>query len=61
MWRLFHKLFGWDYVRVEFGFDYHIRRIKKTPNGVEYVNLYGMKFLSERHYQHLTRKPVEGD
>lgn len=40
MWKLWHKLFGWDYVLYEFAGEYHIRRIKKAPNGLEYVTVY---------------------
>jgi len=58
MWRLFHYLFAWDYVL----YDGDIRRIKKTPNGQEYIrgNASPMIFLPTAftHYvTHLTRKP----
>lgn len=37
MWKLWHRLFGWDYVLVcAFG-TWNRRKIKKLPNGREYV------------------------
>jgi hypothetical protein len=41
MWKLWNKLFGWDYVLFQFGNQPYIRRIVKTPKGVEYVKIYG--------------------
>jgi hypothetical protein len=33
MWRLFSKLFGWQYVWVRDCGDSHICRVRKLPNG----------------------------
>jgi hypothetical protein len=50
MWRLFHRLFGWDYIRISFIYGNVIRRIQYTPNGKAYVSLYGeMELLESSH------------
>lgn len=49
MWRLFNKLFGWQYVVMSFGYDDYIRRVHKSVYGEEYVHLYGRVIkLSDR-------------
>lgn len=45
MWRLFHKLFGWQYVHMENSADEIIRRVKKTPAGGRYVKYYGANYI----------------
>lgn len=62
MWRLCHKLFGWDYVFIEGHLVSNIRRIKIAPNGREYVtpwaSLKDPVFLDRSHgwtITHLTR------
>jgi hypothetical protein len=35
--KLFHKLFGFDYCVIAFGFSDKILRIRKTPSGTRYV------------------------
>lgn len=57
MWRLWHKLFGWDYVTHN---DYwgHAKfdRIHTTPNGIEYIKgNSGFVRLAPSHI-HVTRK-----
>jgi len=37
MYKLFHWLFGWDYVLIR---SQYVRRVKFTPNGRAYVVLY---------------------
>ena len=50
MWKLWHKLIGWEYAVVEFA-GQEIRRIHKTPNGVMYFNAYGSrKLLTKRNF-----------
>jgi len=39
MWRLFHKLFGYDYVLLQFGYTWYVKRAHKMPNGEMYVKL----------------------
>ena len=41
MWRLFHKLFGWHYCVMQFGYYDKVFRVHKSPNGVLYINAYG--------------------
>lgn len=63
MWKLWHKLFGWDYVLVEAFGDQKRVRILRTPTGREYAHLWStltdMLFLDspKRFYTitHLTR------
>lgn len=61
MWKLWHFLFGWDYVVFPIAFSQSIRRIRRTPNGKEYVlwcgNIYFVGDKS-REWVHLTRKPL---
>ncbi len=33
MWRLWHKLFGWDYALIPFAGNYEIVRVQKAPFG----------------------------
>lgn len=61
MWKLWHFLFGWDYVMFPMGFSLPIRRIRRTPNGKEYVLWYGNIYFvgdKSRGWVHLTRKPL---
>lgn len=39
--RLAHRLFGWQYVAVRYGYDLRPYRVKLTPNGLPYVTLCG--------------------
>lgn len=41
MWIYFHKWFGWDYILMNYGLSSRIFRVKKAPNGLEYVVAYG--------------------
>lgn len=56
MYRLFHYLFGWDYVVIEDSYGCkRFQRIRKTPNGVEYIKgNTGFVELSFSH-KHVTR------
>lgn len=40
MWIYFHKWFGWDYILMTHGLTSEILRVKKAPNGLEYVVAY---------------------
>lgn len=40
-YKLFHKLFGTDYVAVEYGGSHFTRRVKHLPNGDPYIYLFG--------------------
>ena len=40
MWRLWHKLFGWDYIQWDLG-THGIRRIRVAPNGLVYFMCLG--------------------
>ena len=56
MWRLWHKLFGWDYIQWNLGLGTHgIRRIRVAPNGVVYFKRLGEIFsLAEPEYHKIT-------
>lgn len=41
MWKLFNKLFGWQYGVIEWGNSLEIRRIQRAPNGLEFIKIYG--------------------
>lgn len=41
MWRLWHKLFGWHYVAVEFGGSTCIRHVGSLPGDRVVIWLYG--------------------
>lgn len=41
MWKLWHKLFGWDYVLLTGWMYERTRRIQRTPNGMEYAEPWG--------------------
>ena len=41
MWKLWNKLFGWDYVSFQYGFSQIVRRVKAAPNELRYVTAYG--------------------
>lgn len=40
MWRLWHKLFGWDYIYWSLG-THGVRRIRVAPNGFVYFMCLG--------------------
>jgi hypothetical protein len=46
---LCHHLFGWQYVAFNFGYDRHIRRLRKTCDGVEYVLYLGSLHFNDAH------------
>lgn len=57
MWRLWHKLFGWQYVIYDFGFDSSIRRVRTSPTGVQYIKMYGgiKRVTTLRNVEFLTK------
>lgn len=44
---LLHKLFGWQYVIVTWGYDNLVKRVHKTADGREYVKIWGSPRLLE--------------
>jgi len=40
MWRLFHKLFGWEYVLIENSAAQYVRRVWTNPLGQPMVSAY---------------------
>lgn len=59
MWRLWHKLFGWEYALIRWAFcDQKIVRLRKTPNGEHYYRIYGetRQFEQDRLIMRLTNK-----
>lgn len=56
MYKLFHKLFGWDYVLIKYGFDWYQRRVRFDAYGEPYVIVYGdMCALASNRIVYLTR------
>lgn len=41
MWKLWNKLFGFEYVLFKWGDGYIIRRAVVSPTGIKYVTAYG--------------------
>lgn len=61
MYKIWHRLFGWDYVAVSFAVGMVICRVIVAPNGKEYIELYGDKLFLEdkivhRRFKHLTKR-----
>lgn len=51
-YKLFHFLFGWDYILFHYGFGEHIKRVRVAPNGLEYVQIgMDMHYLSRYRNQ----------
>jgi hypothetical protein len=40
MWKLWHKLFGWEYVEFTYAGKRRVGRIKYSPGGILIVNTY---------------------
>lgn len=57
IWKLCHRLFGWDYVLVHFDMGMYVRRVKTMPNGERYINIYGVELekYKKRHWEYLTK------
>lgn len=54
MWRLWHKLFGWDYIYWSLG-THGVRRIRVAPNGLVYFMCLGeIISLAEPGYHKIT-------
>ena len=45
MWKIFHKLFGWDYVHWQNSCDSGISRILVDKNGLVYIKQYSFHWL----------------
>ena len=41
MWRIWNKLFGWQYVMFRYGSSICIRRVRTLPNGDTYAICHG--------------------
>lgn len=41
LWKLKNRLFGWHYVRIEFGWSYKTARVLMDGDGEPYVFIYG--------------------
>lgn len=56
MWKLWHRLFGWDYVAHRYGYDNEVSRLRVAPNGTYYVKTCGnLVFIEQlRELRHLT-------
>jgi hypothetical protein len=52
MWRLFHKLFGWDYLWVEYGNGVSVARLRRLYNGRKYVKVLNhVHFLDGKYFR----------
>jgi hypothetical protein len=41
MWKIFNKLFGWQYAIVTFASDTEVVRVHTAQTGIKYYNIYG--------------------
>jgi hypothetical protein len=41
MWKIFNKLFGWQYALINFASCKEIVRVHTTQTGIEYYKIYG--------------------
>ncbi|PCI53444.1 MAG: hypothetical protein COB36_12315 [Alphaproteobacteria bacterium] len=41
MWKLWHKLFGWDFIQLKYGWGTKIRRVRYMPSAYPYVVVCG--------------------
>ena len=66
MWKLWHRLFGWDYVQVDMA-GLVVKRLRWTPNGNPYIKwlgriyllrgkIHGKKYGGREWFDHLTIK-----
>ena len=44
MWRLWHRIFGWNYVLVEFGHSLSLARVEVDGDGRPYAQVCGRYF-----------------
>lgn len=53
MWRLWHRLFGWHYASVSFGYDWYIRRVQTDGDGRPYIRTFDrhIDLKEPGHYQ----------
>lgn len=49
--RVTAKLFGWKYVAFKFGFGFSVRRLRYTPDNVEYVLYLGEPLFNDTYYR----------
>jgi hypothetical protein len=65
MWRLWHRLFGWDYVRMRIGDHAYVCRVIRDPeSGRKSILLYGQHFdlvSTTFPWEALTFQPVKID
>lgn len=48
MWRLWHKLFGWEYIAMSYsGALYVVSRVRETPSGIKYIRRSGTMMFAE--------------
>lgn len=51
MWRIFHFLFGWDYIQWRMGCHHGISRVRVNPEGIQFVwangTAYELKYLTD--------------
>lgn len=41
MWRIWHRLFGWHYASVQFGYSHYVCRVRIDGDGRAYVRIIG--------------------
>lgn len=49
LWRLFHWLFGWEYVQFDYGFSKVTRRVQHDGDGKPYASVWGEMVYLHRH------------
>lgn len=45
--KIFNKLFGWEYIYIQFGYEHVLRKIHKAKDGTEYVKIFSKIILVE--------------
>jgi hypothetical protein len=57
MWKIWNKLFGWEYIHFQFGLGYFVKRVRLSPRGILYVKLAGQIYLiNNEKFIHHNRK-----
>jgi hypothetical protein len=61
MWKLWHRMFGWDYVRMTIGNETYIGRVRADPEtGRRIIRLWGQEFdlaTTTFHWEPLSTPP----
>jgi hypothetical protein len=59
MWRLFNKIFGWQYAIIPFAFNTEVVRVHTAQTGIKYYNIYGTTCILKEQAVMLTLSKQE--